>query len=278
MGDPLRLRQILINLVGNAVKFTENGEVVVSVEVESQTEDEVFLHVFVSDTGIGISEDKKEHIFDTFTQADGSSTREFGGTGLGLSISSELVRMMKGKIWVESEAGKGSTFHFTFHFTSMFCRVEQELPKEVVNSECESSDNQVNYVDRKKINILLAEDNDISQNWQLRILERQGYTVEIAENGEEVLEILKKQHFDIVLMDEQMPKMDGIEAAKAIRSTTDNTFNREIPIIAVTAHAFDDEKEKCLKAGMNSCIIKPFDSEELFKEIEKLVQAEDMSS
>ncbi len=277
-GDPLRLHQILINLVGNAIKFTENGKVVVSVEVESQTEDDVFLHFAVSDTGIGISKDNKEHIFETFTQADGSSTRKHGGTGLGLSISSELVKIMEGKIWVESEAGKGSTFHFTARFGIASELEKEELPEEVINFKYKSSDEQVNDENRKKAHILLAEDNEISQNLQVRILERKGYRVEVVNNGKEVLAILKKQHFDIVLMDVQMPTMDGIESAKAIRSSTNNTFNPGIPIIAVTAHAFIEEKEKCLKAGMNSCIIKPFDSEELIKEIERLVQAKDLPS
>ncbi len=271
LGDPGRLRQILINLLGNAIKFTESGEVVVSVEVESQTEDEVSLHFAVSDTGIGIAEDKKEHIFDTFTQADSSTTRKYGGTGLGLSISSRLVEMMKGKIWVESEAGKGSTFHFTARFGIFHESVKQELSQEIVNSEYKSLDNQTKDEDGQKVHILIAEDNDISQKLAVRILEREGYSIEVANDGEEVLESLKKGHFDIVLMDVQMPKMDGIMAAQAIRSSTDNTFNPEIPIIAVTAHAFEEEKEQCLKAGMNSCIIKPFKREELFREIERLV-------
>jgi CheY-like chemotaxis protein len=278
LGDPGRLRQILINLVSNAIKFTENGEVTVSVDIESRTEDEAALHFIVSDTGIGIPEDKKEYIFNTFTQADSSSTRKYGGTGLGLPISSRLVEMMKGKIWVESEVGKGSTFHFTARLGIVPELEEQELTEEIVNSENESSDDRVNYEDRKKVHILLAEDNDISQEFELRILQRQGYTVEVANNGEEVLEGLKKQHFDIVLMDVQMPKMDGIETTQIIRNSKDNTFDSEIPIIAVTAHAFEEEKEQCLKAGMNSCVTKPFNGEELFKEIERLLQAEDIIS
>jgi signal transduction histidine kinase/BarA-like signal transduction histidine kinase len=270
LGDPSRLRQVLINLIGNAIKFTENGEIVVSVEVESRSEDKVFLHFTVSDTGIGIPEDKKKLIFDTFTQADSSTTREYGGTGLGLSICSRLLQMMKGKIWVESEVGQGSTFHFT----AKFGRVEQELPEEVVSSEYEHSGNQSNYNDRKKVHILVAEDNIINQKLAVRILEKEGYSIEVANDGEEVLEELKKEHFDIVLMDVQMPKMDGIEATQAIRKSKDNTFNPEIPIIAVTAHAFEENTEKCLKAGMNSCVTKPFNREELFEEIEKLIPAD----
>ncbi len=183
--------------------------------------------------------------------------------------------MMKGKIWVESEVGKGSTFHFTARFGISHESLKQELSQEIVNSEYKSSDKQTKYKDRKKVHILLAEDNDISQELQLRILERQGYIVEIAINGEEVLEGLKKQHFDIVLMDVQMPKMDGIETTQIIRSSKDNTFDPEIPIIALTAHAFEADKEKCLKAGMNSCVTKPLDEEDLFKQIEKFVQVED---
>jgi signal transduction histidine kinase/ActR/RegA family two-component response regulator len=278
LGDPVKLRQIMINLLGNAIKFTERGEIVVSIAVESQTEDEVFLHFAVSDTGIGIPEDKKKQIFDAFIQADSSPTRKYGGTGLGLSISSRLVEMMKGKIWVESEVGKGSTFHFTSRFGIVSESVIQELPKEIANSEYESLDKQINYEGRKKIHILLAEDNDISQELVSRILEKEGYKVEVANDGEEVLEKLKKEHFDIVLMDVQMPKMDGFKTTQAIRNSKDNAFNPEIPIIAVTAHALEKDKERCLKAGMNSCLTKPFKKKDILKEIEKFVQAEDITS
>ncbi len=278
LGDPGRLRQILINLLGNAIKFTESGEIVVSVEVESQTEDEVSLRFAVSDTGIGIAEDKKEYIFDTFTQADSSTTRKYGGTGLGLSIASGLVEMVKGKLWVESEVGKGSTFYFTARFGISHESVKQELSQEIVNSECKSLNNQTKDEDGQKIHVLLAEDNIINQKLVVRILEKEGHIVEVAIDGEEVLDGLKKQHFDIVLMDVQMPKMDGIEATQAIRNSKDSTFDPEIPIIAVTAHAFEEDKERCLKAGMDSCVTKPFKREELCKEIEKLVLARYITS
>jgi CheY-like chemotaxis protein/anti-sigma regulatory factor (Ser/Thr protein kinase) len=268
-GDPGRLGQILTNLAANAIKFTESGKAAVSIDIESQTEDEVFLHFAVSDTGIGITEDKKEHIFETFTQADSSTTRKYGGTGLGLSICSQLVDMMKGKIWVESEVGKGSTFHFTAKFGT----VEHEHPEEAVKSEYENSGSRSNYNDGQKVHILVAEDNIINQKVAVSILEKKGHIVKVANDGEEALEDLRKEHFDIILMDVQMPKMDGIEATQAIRSSKDNAFNPEIPIIAVTAHAYNEDKERCLKAGMNSCVTKPFDREELFKEIDKLVQA-----
>ncbi len=278
LGDPGRLRQILINLLGNAIKFTESGEIVVTVAVESQTEDEVSLHFSVSDTGIGIPEEKRVHIFDTFTQADSSTTRKYGGTGLGLSISSRLVEIMKGKIWVESEVGKGSTFHFIARFGIAPESVKYDPSKVLVNSEYEHSDDQTKHGERKKAHILVAEDNIVNQKLVCRVLENAGHIVEIANDGEEALAHLKKQSFDIVLMDVQMPKMDGIKATQAIRNSTDNTFNPEIPIIAVTAHAFEEDRERCIKAGMNSCVTKPFKSEELFKEIEKLVNAEDIAS
>jgi hypothetical protein len=267
LGDPGRLRQVLTNLVSNGIKFTENGEIAVSVDIESCTDDDMFLHFTVSDKGIGIPEDKRAKIFDTFTQADSSTTRKYGGTGLGLSICSRLVQMMKGKIWVESEVGKGSTFHFTANFGML----EQELPEEVDKYEYEYSDNHSNNNDRQKVHVLVAEDNIINQKVAYSILEKEGYTVEVANDGEEAIECLEKQHFDIVLMDVQMPKMDGIEAAQEIRNSKDNTFDPGIPIIAVTAHAFEEDKERCLKAGMNSCVTKPFNREELFEEIEKLV-------
>ncbi len=270
-GDPGRLRQILINLVGNAIKFTENGKVVVSVEVESQTKDAVFLHFSVSDTGIGIPEDKKKIIFDAFTQADGSLKRKYGGTGLGLSISSRLIEIMKGRIWVESKVGKGSTFNFTAKFGIATASVNKDLNKNIVNSEQKASDIQLNHKDRETVHILIAEDNIVNQKLVANILIKSGYIVEIANNGEEAVEALKKQKFDIVLMDVQMPVMDGIEATQAIRSSMDDIFNHDIPIIAVTAHAFEEDRQRFLEAGMDSCIIKPFKKKDLIREIERLV-------
>ncbi len=188
LGDPGRLCQVLTNLIGNAIKFTENGEIVVSVEVESQTEGEVSLHFAVSDTGIGIHEEKKEKIFDAFTQVDGSSTREYGGAGLGLSISSQIIERMKGKIWVESEIGKGSTFHFTASFGVSNESVKQELFQESVNSEYKPLDNRTKNENRQKVHILLAEDNIVNQKVAVGILEKKGHVVKVAANGEEVLE------------------------------------------------------------------------------------------
>jgi signal transduction histidine kinase/CheY-like chemotaxis protein len=271
LGDPGRLRQILINLVSNAIKFTHKGEVVISVDIDSRTAYEASLHFAVKDSGIGIPEDKREQIFDTFTQADNSTTRTYGGTGLGLPISSHLVKMMNGKIWLESEVHKGSTFHFTASFGIMPESFNKEIHTEITGTGYNTSVTEMPSKDRNKINILLAEDNLINQKLALRILENKGYTVEVANNGKEALEGLKKQHFDIVLMDVQMPIMDGIEAAHVIRESKNSGIDPEIPIIAVTAHAFEADRKKFLEAGMNSCIIKPYNSEEIYDAIEKLV-------
>jgi signal transduction histidine kinase/CheY-like chemotaxis protein/HPt (histidine-containing phosphotransfer) domain-containing protein len=265
-GDELRLRQVISNLVGNATKFTEKGKITINIEQETSgngNEDNssqtARLHFSVSDNGIGIPKDKIQNLFESFTQVDGSSTRKFGGTGLGLAISKNLINMMSGKIWAESEFGKGSTFHFTAGFG--ICH--EEIKEDTASLEIMSPS--------RNLHILLAEDNAVNRKLAFRTLERQGYTVEVAGDGEEALEVLKKQKFDIVLMDTQMPKMDGIKATQAIRNSKDNAFNPEIPIIALTAHAFEEDIDRCLKAGMNSCVTKPFKKQELFKEIERLV-------
>ncbi len=268
-GDELRLRQVITNLLGNAVKFTEKGKIVINVEPEisgdgnEDNRKEVLLHFSVSDTGIGIPEDKISSIFKRFTQADSSITRKYGGTGLGLTISQKLVKMMGGDMWVESEAVDGSTFHFTAKFGISLNAGEKVVPVEDIVSVTENAS--------KKLHVLLAEDNLLNQKVAVRVLEKEGYTVKVANNGEEVLEILKKQSFDIVLMDVQMPIMDGLATTKRIRESKDNRFDPKIPIIAVTAHAFREDKERCIEAGMNSCITKPFKNQDLVKEIKRIV-------
>lgn len=403
LGDPGRLRQVLINLVDNAIKFTEKGEVIVSVNEESKTEEEVHIHFVVTDTGIGIPEEKQEFVFNAFAQADGSMTRRFGGTGLGLAISSQLVELMGGKIWVESQVGKGSSFHFEIPF---------KLPKEETKKKFPSKfdalrglpvlvvdDNATNRVILKKIflswhtrpleaesgeearvlidraaseghpfaivimdaympgmdsfilaqelkqnprlakstiimlnsaenrgdaapwqklgvssfitkpikqnellaealrlltdgtereelsaqaaestrkeftssfRILVAEDNIVNQKVVCYMLEKQGHQVASAHNGEEVLEALEKDIFDLILMDVQMPKMNGFEATTAIREKEEQTGSH-IPIIALTAHAMKGDREKCIETGMDDYISKPVKPEELFRAIERVV-------
>ena len=216
VGDNDRLRQVLTNLVSNAIKFTEHGDIAIRVEKEAQTGNEVFLHFSVSDTGIGIPEDKQALIFEAFTQADGSFTRTYGGTGLGLAICSKLVNLMGGRIWVESEAGRGSTFHFTARFGV------QENAQVTPARSGASAFPSINIPRERprpphRLHILIAEDNVVNQTLIARLLEKRGYSSVIAENGRQAVATLAAERFDAVLMDMQMPEMNGFEATAAIR-------------------------------------------------------------
>ncbi len=401
-GDPGRLRQVLINLLGNAIKFTEKGEVALKVEPESEGEDAVVLHFAVRDTGIGVPKEKQRTIFEAFTQADSSSTRRFGGTGLGLTISSQLVQMMGGRVWLESEPGKGSIFHFNARFGKVrpvpqqptpddkalqgltalvvddnainrrllegmlgayglkvtaatsgegalaalehaadaghpfaIVVVDAEMPgmdgfevaerirsnsglgkpmimmlssmgqpgdaarcrelgvtayltkplrqfelKEALLSAVSSSFGQGGPAalvtrhalreSRRNLKVLLAEDNAVNRALAARLLEKRGHTVVPVENGREALEAVEKQSYDLVLMDVQMPEMDGFEATAAIRARESGT-GRRIPIVAMTAHALKGDRERCLAAGMDDYISKPIRAQELLDVIQAVV-------
>ncbi len=261
VGDPGRLRQILINLVNNAIKFTEQGEVVVRVEPESQAREEACLRFSVTDTGIGIPQHKLGMIFDPFEQADGSTTRQYGGTGLGLPISSQLVEMMGGRIWVESAVGKGSTFYFTARFG--------------LQEGKEASSSPIDHPppgEERRLHILLAEDNPVNQKLVFEILEKRGHTVVSVNNGKEALETLKKERFDLILMDVQMPVMDGTETTSAIR-TRESATGGHIPIVALTGHAMKGDRERCLAAGMDDYLSKPLQPKALIDAIEHLSSA-----
>jgi PAS domain S-box-containing protein len=265
-GDAFRLRQVLTNLLGNALKFTERGQVVLEVASEPPDQDSVTLHFVVRDTGIGIPLEKQELVFGPFAQADSSTTRKYGGTGLGLTISAHLVEMIGGRIWVESEAGQGSSFHFTARF-GVARAAGQVGPVAVpprVAGRCST--------DRRALRILVAEDNRVNQIVIVRLLEKRGHTTVVANNGLEALAALHKQPFDVVLMDVQMPEMDGFEAAAMIRRK-ENGAGAHQPIIAITAHAMKGDRERCLAAGMDSYVSKPICSEELFEAIDALVAA-----
>ncbi|MDY6912956.1 MAG: response regulator [Planctomycetota bacterium] len=401
VGDPNRLRQVIINLVGNAIKFTEQGEIVVRVEVESRSAEDVCLHFSVSDTGIGISSEKQKQIFDAFAQADGSTTRRYGGTGLGLSISSQLVELMGGRIWVTSEVGRGSTFQFTANFglsaasrpdfqpshmeeledmrvlviddnatnrrllkdilahwgmkptvttngqagidemkrslsrhkpyplvlldvdmpgmngletakmittdpdlsgaTIMMlsssgqrdevaqCRslgVETYLVKPIKQSTLldaimvvlgkvvtkrspKAKRSLLNLKGKRPLRILLAEDNPVNQRLAVEMLKRWGHETQVACDGHKALAALDKQSFDLVLMDVQMPEMDGFEATATIRQS-EQASGDHIPIIAMTAHAMKEDRQRCLQAGMDDYVEKPVRPKALFDAIEKL--------
>ena len=246
-GDSLRLKQVLINLVGNAIKFTKKGKVIISCEKETENDRNIVLHFSVADTGIGISEEQKEKIFESFEQADCSTTRKYGGTSLGLTISKMLVEKMNGKIWVESEKYFGATFHFT----AVFIKPEKKNLLDRENVEiCGTG-----------IRILLVEDNHFNQVVAKRVLEKMDFAIDIANNGLEALEKIKEETYDFVLMDLEMPKMDGFSATQAIRNFGETYAN--LPIVAMTAYATQDIKDKCLRKGMNGYITKPFKIKEL---------------
>jgi two-component system, sensor histidine kinase and response regulator len=401
VGDPARLRQVVINLLDNAVKFSEQGEIVITIEVEDQTDDSIGLHFSVADAGVGIPQDKLSAIFDSFTQVDSSITRKYGGTGLGLTISQRLVEIMGGRIWVESELGKGSTFHFTARFglqngttrpkiapeksdlagihiligdddvmarntlmsmlagrgfaniaavdggevlaamgkipggaqearllllndvlapdldgfavverirsnqawsraqiimlTSRERQDEGSLCESLGISAClqkpvdepdlfkaismvlgilpEKPDAFVvtrypTHAPQRKLQLLLAEDNLVNQRLAVRMLEKRGHAVVVAENGVEVLKALERNVFDLILMDIQMPGMDGIETTRAIRQQEQATGSH-VPIIALTAHAFRGDRERCVEAGMDDYVSKPIQMNELVATIER---------
>ena len=402
-GDPARLRQIVVNLVGNALKFTEKGEVVVTAAIESRSADGLILHFAVRDTGIGIAADKQTMIFESFTQADGSTTRKYGGTGLGLTISARLAEIMGGQVWVESELGKGSTFHFTLRFrlqatsvpaetkeghipvkwnglavlvvddnrtnrvilqemlssrglrttladsgktalvalqavkdagnryslilvdahmpemdgfslaeqiigmpefrstpivmltsagqpgdarrcrelgfAAYLCKpVSQSELLGVVASALQSSvkkhqpqpERQPDVQYGRSLHVLLAEDNVVNQTLASHLLEKRGFDVTVVGDGSAALAAIARQKFDIVLMDIQMPRKDGLEATAEIREV-EKISGMHLPIIALTAHAMKGDRERCLDAGMDAYISKPIRSKELFDTIESLL-------
>ena len=252
-GDALRIGQVLINYANNAVKFTDAGEIVISAKLLEQHEHSVLLHFSVRDTGIGLSPEQQQKLFQSFQQADTSTSRKYGGTGLGLAISKQLAQLMEGNVGVESELGKGSTFWFT-------ARVGMTLaqPEKLVHAPApvESALNSI-----KGASILVAEDNELNQEVAMGLLSDAGFVVTIANNGQETLNLLAKNHYDIVLMDIQMPVMDGITATQEIRK---QKHHEDLPVVAMTANAMLQDKERCLAAGMNAHIAKPIDPEELF--------------
>jgi PAS domain S-box-containing protein len=280
LADCGRLQQIVINLVGNAIKFTESGEITVRVAEEARTTEDVVLRFAVSDTGIGIPAERLGVIFAPFEQADGSTARKYGGTGLGLAITSRLVEMMGGRIEVKSEVGVGSTFEFTARFglvakpikpSELLTAIEQApqsnsraVPRHA-GTVCETVEQSL-----PPLRILLVEDNVVNQRVGTKLLEKQGHTVALAGNGREALAALDSSSFDVVLMDVQMPEMDGFEATAVLRQREAGTGRHQL-IIALTAHAMQGDRERCLAAGMDGYVSKPLQARELMKAIRELL-------
>ena len=269
VGDVRRLRQVIVNLAGNAIKFTERGEVDLRVEVQRRQADQVELHFAISDTGIGVPEDKLEAIFRPFEQADTSSTRRFGGAGLGLSLASKLVELMGGRIWAESALGEGSTFHFTACF-----EVAASTDETIPDTDLRPAETDRGELPVRRLRVLLAEDNSINQAYAVRILTKRGHSVAVANNGAEAIEHWEREPFDLVLMDLQMPDVDGFQATTAIREREANS-DRHTPIIAITAHA---ERERCLSFGMDGYVAKPIQADKLFAEMERATSSRSVAA
>jgi two-component system, sensor histidine kinase len=265
-GDPLRVRQILTNLIGNAIKFTEAGHVTLTVSSLGMNDDGYRVLFSVADSGIGVPRDKQGVIFAAFSQADGSVTRQYGGTGLGLTISSRLAELMGANLSVESEPGRGSTFNF--HVT---LRASSTSPAAGASGESATGDaaETAQHQEPRTLRVLLAEDNVVNQQLAMQLLARAGHDVVLAENGRLAVDAICKERFDVVLMDLQMPEMGGVEAALAIRALEQNT-RRRTPIIAVTAHASRGDMERCRAASMDGYVTKPIRRELLFAEIERV--------
>ncbi|HEY2151871.1 MAG TPA: ATP-binding protein [Vicinamibacterales bacterium] len=262
VADWPRLRQVLTNLVGNAIKFTDHGGVAVRVDVQERSQGRIVLHFEVADTGVGIPADRQHAVFEAFTQADGSTTRRYGGTGLGLTISRTLVEMMGGCIWLESELGRGSRFHFTAGVTlgdpeAAIAASERGLPPGAVGAS-------------RHLRILLTEDNLVNQRLAARLLEKQGHTVWVASNGREALEVLDRERFDVALLDVQTPEVDGFEATAQIRAR-EQMAGGHLPIVAMTSHAMSGDRERCLAAGMDGYLPKPIDPVKLAQEIRRVI-------
>ena len=269
IGDPLRLRQIIMNLVSNAIKFTERGQVKVGIALASLSDRALECRFCVSDTGIGIPRDRQGAIFRRFLQADPSTTRHYGGSGLGLTISARLVEMMQGNIWVESEPEKGSAFYFTARFT-LQPQAARSLEEGVTEATAHAVAHQTGALPSmgERLDILLVEDNLLSQKLASHLLRRQGHEVWVADNGVAALEAYEQRRFDLILMDVRMPRMDGLAATERIRQKEKLT-GLHVPIIALTANAMVGDREDCLQAGMDDCLIKPIHPAALLAAIER---------
>ncbi len=254
MGDAIRLRQVFTNLLGNALKFTSEGVIELGAELQAATGK---IHFWIRDSGVGIAPEKQAHIFEAFTQADSSITRNYGGTGLGLTISKTIVHMMGGTMWLESVVGEGSTFHFTADLPASAAPESTNTP---VMAKSTSTGKHV----------LLVEDHPINQMLAVNILERAGHQVTVANDGQQGVDLFQQHVFDVVLMDMQMPVLDGVAATRALRAWEGAHHRRPTPVVAMTANAMASDKQACLEAGMDHFISKPFKAEEVLSLMDAL--------
>ena len=258
VGDPTRLNQILMNLINNALKFTERGFVRIEVSKKNGLADTNSIHFKVVDTGIGISESKQQSVFAEFVQADDHITRKYGGTGLGLTIAKKLVEKMGGSLYLHSIVGEGSTFSFDINFE------KPDIVKRKLINEPE-----IESTSPSALKILVAEDNEINQLVAVKALEKMGHKVQVAQDGQEALLLHEKEHFDVILMDVQMPNMNGLDATREIRKMED-PVKSNVMIIAMTASALQSDLEKCLESGMNAHVSKPFKLSDLQKQLSEI--------
>ena len=259
MGDKLRLSQILINLMGNAIKFTSVGYVKLIVKKEAVKGNEVTLYFAIKDTGIGIAPEKAAHIFDEFQQASAEVQVEYGGTGLGLSISKQLVELQGGKLQLKSEPQKGSVFYFSLKF-----EIVEHIEEKIVETQRDTA------VDVSKLNLLVAEDNKLNQILIKKVLKNNNINCDIANNGREAVELLEKNDYDIIFMDINMPEMDGYQATEYIRTEMNDEQKSGIPIIALSAAVTESERNKAEEVGMNYFLAKPFKEEDIINLLNKI--------
>ena len=261
IGDPTRIRQILLNLVSNALKFTSEGSVSINASVQSQDQDSAVIRIEVQDTGIGIDEAVRDKLFNAFTQADGSTTRKYGGTGLGLAIVRQLVEIMRGELGIDGAPGEGSTFWFTLPLA---------ISHEALKTARTMQPSQIQ--DKLHGRILLVEDNPINQMVARKMLEKIGVETELADDGQAALDLLYEHDFDAVLMDCQMPVLDGFNATRRLREWEQQQGRDPLPVIAMTANVMEGDRERCLDAGMNDYIGKPFKNEDLRAALQRWLQ------
>jgi signal transduction histidine kinase/ActR/RegA family two-component response regulator len=255
LGDPRRLSQIVLNLVNNAIKFTERGTIRVSVEAAERRDQYVNVLIRVSDTGIGIPHDKLGQIFDPFAQAEGSTTRRFGGSGMGLTISRQLAELLGGSIGVESQLGQGSTFSFVARFVVPKVKIDVAAVRPLQP--------------KKSMHVLVVEDNVINQELAVQLLRKRGHTTQVASSGMEALQLYQPGAFDLILMDVQMPEMDGLQVTRAIRER-EGSGEKRVPILAMTAHVFQEDQRRCQNAGMDGFLAKPIQAADFFAAIEAI--------